>query len=351
MHCTGSTTTPRNSLVRPRFNSSSSALASAALSGDTGACGTLSTWVAPASSGVRDRGGGSANDTEHVAASKELLRLSRLEVRSGEYPPGVLANEDSEGGAEGWLTPRGPASWSLVSAAAPAPAPAPAAPAPVGRGTGFLGLPEDAEEEDADLEWEVLSRLCRVLWRGHRHGGGHVCRRGKHMKKESIDFVRMEAAGFTHDGFYIQPRYALTDTLNVSLGWFVPGDVSFGPLAAMPGVFHTIRSADEKWQFNWNVVGQVPFSAPGDAEFFAPFMLQRQISEVFAGYVELDAYGPVADITAASLDFFVGVQADINDDNTINMCAMLPLAPDFAPGSVAFGVWFSRGFMIKPLPR
>lgn len=160
-----------------------------------------------------------------------------------------------------------------------------------------------------------------------------------------------QSTGWTHDGVYIQPRWAVTDTLNLSLGWFVPGNVAADPLSLLPGVFQTIQTSDEVWLVNWNFVATMPIRAPGDVSYFAPVVCQRKFSDTVAGYVEVDLYGPLNMPGDVAIDVFVGTQVELSDVDTLNVSLMLPAKPDFEPTGLALGVWWARGFEVKPLRR
>ena len=155
-----------------------------------------------------------------------------------------------------------------------------------------------------------------------------------------------EGGAWMHDLAYIQPRWALTDSLNISLGLFVPPSPTLETLNAMPGIFHTITWADDAWQLNWNFVGYVPLGAPADAEHYSPIVLQRRFSETFAVYAEVDLYGPLATPADTTVELYAGVEWGLTDDDTLNICVMMPTRPTLQPEAAALGIWYARGVML-----
>lgn len=157
-----------------------------------------------------------------------------------------------------------------------------------------------------------------------------------------------ETETWTADLAYIQPRYALSETLCVSVGVFVPGHVDADPISLMPGIFHTWWIVKDAWKLNWNVVWNVPLRAPGDHSYFIPLVLERPMSEELAVFAEVDVWGTFAE---PAVDVFVGAQIELGDMDSLNLSAMLPAYPELVVEGLAGGIWWSHGFEVPMLGR
>lgn len=158
-----------------------------------------------------------------------------------------------------------------------------------------------------------------------------------------IAAVGHEGTTIAGDGLYVQPRVALGPLLSATLGVYVPfGDDGSG-LGVIAGVVDSVKFGKGRYKLNLNVFLTADSASIGEVmpQIYAVAMLQRQLTDVVAVYVEADLTRPQGG-GAMLVEAFAGVQLDINDDNAVNVAAMVPTRPTFEPRELMLGVWFSR---------
>lgn len=149
------------------------------------------------------------------------------------------------------------------------------------------------------------------------------------------------------DVTWIQPRIEIIPGLALSPGVAVQGSGDGDPSGWLPGLFATIDRGP--WRCNINIIGGLPFGNLGAGEVFAPIVLQRRLTPEVAVFVELDVTSEFAQPSDSALDGFVGVQVELGDLDTLNLSLATPLRPEFAPASLAVGLWWSHGVQVNPV--
>ena len=149
------------------------------------------------------------------------------------------------------------------------------------------------------------------------------------------------------DVTWLQPRIEIIPGLTLSPGISLQGSGDGDPSGWLPGLFATIDSGP--WRCNINVIGGLPFADPSAGEIFAPFVFQRRLSPEIAVFVEFDITSEFAQPSAFALDGFVGVQVELGELDTLNVSLATPLRPEFAPASLAVGLWWSHGVQLDPV--